>query len=253
MNNKKRGWRKRGFPPDVLYHATSQKQLRKVQKTGQLFYSSHKSIYCSRTEDHAWQIAHRSFTDPAVAIIDVPKARRNRVYFSKNKRNLWQIDSLDKDYIINVHPNFDEQVSAGGIPIYYGPDGPKVALIQVRRAFSLTWEIAKGKLEIGETPQQAAVREISEEMGVHMRVELQDCIGVVRFVMYTPAGHPRLKTLYLYLLKSFDYPQEFTPAIDEGVEDVQWFDIDTAVTMVSHRSLFSVMKKLKEIVSESLE
>ena len=40
-----------------------------------------------------------------------------------------------------------------------------MALIQVKRPHARTWELAKGKLEYGETPQMTAKREIFEEMG----------------------------------------------------------------------------------------
>ena len=54
-----------------------------------------------------------------------------------------------------------------GLSGFWGPDGPEL-MIQVRRRSGLTWEVAKGKLEPGESPWQAAIREVQEEIGCTM-------------------------------------------------------------------------------------
>ena len=140
-----------------------------IQKD-EFVYPHGRTIYASKILGYAWQVAHRTCEQPCVAIIDVSVAKQHNVYPRKNKRNLWEIEKIPVAAILNAHPNYAEQISAGGIP-YIIEDGEyKIALIQMKRTHFHSWEIAKGKLELGETPLQAAKREIAEEMGGNLQL-----------------------------------------------------------------------------------
>ena len=76
-----------------------------------------------------------------------------------------EIEKIPVAAILNAHPNYAEQISAGGIP-YIIEDGEyKIALIQMKRTHFHSWEIAKGKLELGETPLQAAKERSGKRWG----------------------------------------------------------------------------------------
>jgi 8-oxo-dGTP pyrophosphatase MutT (NUDIX family) len=60
-------------------------------------------------------------------------------------------------------PPVDRQRSAGGVVVRGGHDGGEVLLINVSGG---RWQLPKGRLEAGETAEQAAVREVAEETGV---------------------------------------------------------------------------------------
>jgi len=64
-----------------------------------------------------------------------------------------------------------EEVSAGGL-VVDAIDGVAQAAVIARRNRNgrLEWCLPKGHLEQGETPAQAAVREIQEETGIHGQV-----------------------------------------------------------------------------------
>ena len=59
--------------------------------------------------------------------------------------------------------------AAGGIVCRPGPDGlPEIAI--VHRPLQDDWTLPKGKLDEGETAEQAALREVREETGLQCRI-----------------------------------------------------------------------------------
>src|SRR5580700_5389769 len=58
-----------------------------------------------------------------------------------------------------MRPN---EISSGGVVVRRSPDGYEVCLVNDGRY----WGFPKGHIEAGETPEVAAMREISEETGI---------------------------------------------------------------------------------------
>ena len=241
-----RGRGHRGPPiPDILYHATDVELVSRARQRGVLEVGGGRQVFMSRSESQAWQVAHRRKVEPDVLYIDVSRARRAGARFVRNGRGLWQARSIPLEHVLNLREGFGHQLSAGGFPVYFGPDGPEVALIQVVRRFGATWEIAKGKLEPGEDPLSSAKREIQEEMGAAMELELIEDLGAVRFGFNTPDGEPRLKTMFVYLLRTPERIAEFHPAEGESVTDVRWFSPKDAQRAVTHRSLRPLINRVR--------
>src|SRR5258708_31955606 len=63
---------------------------------------------------------------------------------------------------MSPRPRRFDEVSAGGVVVRPGAAGWEVCLIGVRGA----WSLPKGIVEAAESPEQAALREISEELGI---------------------------------------------------------------------------------------
>lgn len=234
--------RKSKFPPDVLYYATCQTVIDNAQSTGVIQLYKNRRIFLSHSEAYAWQIAQRSAKEPRVLFLDVPRAWRGGVYFTQNHIGLWQCDKLPFKFILNLQPTFKRQLSAGGVPFRFDGKIPKLALIQVARPHAKTWEIAKGKLEIGETPQMAAKREIFEEMGYDGPLEILQKIKTVHFGFVSPDGNTRLKSLFIFIMEMMEPTDQFIPRASEGIIDVKWFTLDEARRAVRHRSLEPVLQ-----------
>ncbi|MEL6344226.1 MAG: NUDIX domain-containing protein [Myxococcota bacterium] len=237
-------------PPDILYHATTRNRAGRASDSGVLEVAGGRPVYLSRSEAQAWQVAHRQNDRPQVLYIDVARARRDGCRFERNRHGLWQCRSVPTRHILNLRQGFAEQISAGGIPICMLNGSPKLALIRVRRSHSATWEIAKGKLEPGESPHVAAMREVQEEMGYPLDLRIRCDLGAVRFGFYTPQGEPRLKTLYLYLMDTPELVDAFEPSRREGIVEVSWFSVQDANRAVTHRSLKPLMRKVRRILEE---
>ena len=176
--------------------------------------------------------------------IDVSRARRAGCYFDRNRQGLWQVSHVPLRHILNLCDGFAHQASAGGVPVFWGPQGPEILLIRCQRRHSATWEVAKGKLEPGETPAQTAVREVQEEVGAALELAVERNLGAVRYGFFTPDGSPRLKTMHLYLMRTPERVTEFHPADAEGIVDVDWFTPAEASRRIAHRSLRPLMREI---------
>jgi 8-oxo-dGTP pyrophosphatase MutT (NUDIX family) len=238
--------------PDILFHATTEQQLLGALEQGQLTTNSRRRLIFSSDEIQAWRAAHRLQGAARVLCIDTLRARRAGTRFQRNRHNgLYSAQTVPTRHVLNLRDGFDFQLSAGGIPVRKGADGViRMALIQVKRRSGVTWEIAKGKLEEGETPELAAVREVREEMGVETHFDLVRMVGQVRYGFLAPGGLPRLKTIYLYLITPREEMDTFVPSEREGIGAVAWFTPEEAARAVTHSSLVPLMQRARDLVQK---
>lgn len=248
---RRRGRGRRGAsPPDILYHATTRDRAERALDRGVLEVGGGRPVFLSRSEAQAWQVAHRQSGEPVVLYIDAARARQvQRCRFERNRQGLWQAGSVPVGHVLNLRPGFAEQASAGGVPVWFGADGPELLLIQVQRRHRCTWEVAKGKLEPGESPDAAAIREVREEIGLPEDLEIFQALGYVRYGFTTPDREPRLKTLHMFLMRAPSRYTAFTPANAEGICDARWFSPAEASRVVTHRSLRPLMRRILGILS----
>lgn len=81
------------------------------------------------------------------------------------------------------------------------------------------WDLAKGKLESFEQPEEAATREVSEECGIsepQLETEL-----IRTYHTYSQHGHRVLKRTYWYLM-NHGLNEEPVPQTEEGIDEVRW-------------------------------
>ena len=93
-----------------------------------------------------------------------------------------------------------EETSAGGLVIDLTGPSPRAALIgRLDRRGRLLWSLPKGHVEVGETAEQTAVREVEEETGIRSRVLAP--LGVIDY--WFVAENRRIhKTVHHYLLEA---------------------------------------------------
>ena len=115
------------------------------------------------------------------------------------------------------------EVSAGGIAILIDEGVAYAACIGRRnRAGRLEWCLPKGHLERGETPEQAAVREVAEETGIAAEVIRQ--LGTIDY-WFTGDDRRVHKVVHHFLLeaKSGDITTENDP--DQEAEEARWIPV----------------------------
>ena len=121
--------------------------------------------------------------------------------------------------------------SAGGLVYEDRPAGRWVVLIAHRNAGGvLQWTLPKGGIEEGEALEDAAVREVREETGVHAVIEAK--LGVVDYwFVWRPDRIRYHKYVHYYLMRFTG--GDFADRDDEA-EDVVWLPIDQALAELAH-------------------
>jgi 8-oxo-dGTP pyrophosphatase MutT (NUDIX family) len=82
------------------------------------------------------------------------------------------------------------------------------------------WDIPKGKMEQGESPEESALREIEEECGVSGHVLGQ--LLTITYHTYVFKTRLVLKKTYWYMF-SYSGNDVLTPQLEEGITKVEWF------------------------------
>lgn len=116
-----------------------------------------------------------------------------------------------------------EETSAGGLVVDRSTGEPCAAVIARRnRAGRLEWCLPKGHLEGTETPEEAAVREISEETGIDGLV-----VRALGTIDYWFTGDDRRvhKVVHHFLLRAVGGHLTVDGDPDREAEDVAWIPV----------------------------
>ncbi|CAB4692266.1 MAG: NUDIX domain-containing protein [Actinobacteria bacterium] len=138
-----------------------------------------------------------------------------------------------------------DEVSAGGLVI--DSTGTKGLLIGRRDLKDqsrerLLWSLPKGHIEEGETPEQAAIREVAEETGIQSEIARE--LGVIDF-WFMAGGNRIHKTVHHYLFK--EVGGELAPQITE-VDDVGWFPLNEIVELLAYPDEKKLIAKSGDLV-----
>jgi 8-oxo-(d)GTP phosphatase len=113
--------------------------------------------------------------------------------------------------------------AAGGVVCRPGPDG-RIEVAIVHRPVQDDWTLPKGKLNGGETPEQAALREVFEETG--LRSEIQRPAGCTAYV----DGRGRDKIVCYWLMRPVE--GQFKPSAE--VDELRWLPVEEAMRELSY-------------------
>ena len=93
------------------------------------------------------------------------------------------------------------------------------------------WDLPKGKLELGESIESCAIREVEEECGVS---GLEICNKLLdTFHTYDLKGKNILKKTYWYKM-SCSFSGDLIPQTEEGITEVCWVDMESVKDKLSN-------------------
>jgi 8-oxo-dGTP pyrophosphatase MutT (NUDIX family) len=136
-----------------------------------------------------------------------------------------------------------KEVSAGGVVYRRTNDGIEVVLASRRtRRGQLAWGLAKGGIEIGETREQAAIREVREETGLTADIEVD--LGDTKY-MYVWDDIRIRKTVHFFLMR---HTGGNVDERDDEMEEIRWFPLDRAIKRAAYRGERDMLVKASELL-----
>ena len=139
-----------------------------------------------------------------------------------------------------------EETSAGGLVVDRSGGVARAALIaRLNRAGRLEWCLPKGHLEGVETPEEAAVREISEETGIVGRV--LEPLGTIDY-WFSVEGRRIHKTVHHYLLEATGGELSVEGDPDAEAVEAAWVPVEELPSRLS----FSNERRIARAASEIL-
>ncbi|MEI7778472.1 MAG: NUDIX hydrolase [Actinomycetes bacterium] len=143
-------------------------------------------------------------------------------------------------------PSRHEETSAGGLVVLGSGEQAQAALIaRHNRSGKLLWSLPKGHIEGGETPDEAAIREVREETGIHSLVRAP--LGVIDF--WFLAGNRRIhKTVHHFLLQATG--GELSDADPEVVE-VAWVPLADLATVLAYPDERKLLARLPALLADA--
>ncbi|MEM6726644.1 MAG: NUDIX hydrolase [Bacteroidota bacterium] len=117
----------------------------------------------------------------------------------------------------------------------------KEALFILRRGY---WDLPKGKLDPGETIEEAAVREVSEETGIQ-QIERGDLLLITHHTYKNRKDRRCLKPTYWYLMHTTD--SQLIPQTEEDIERAEWMAIDDFLQNCSDATFASILDVVNRV------
>jgi len=138
-----------------------------------------------------------------------------------------------------------DQVSAGGVAFHWRDSDPEMAIVSVKP--SLRWQLPKGIVDPGESPEMTAVREVREEAGIE--TELVSLIETIEYWNRTvrygkPVRYHKFVHFHLLQYRSGDVSDH-----DHEIEEARWVSFDQAIEMLTFESERREVEKAREMIA----
>ena len=128
-------------------------------------------------------------------------------------------------------------IAAGGVVYQIEPKSGRVLVLLIyRNGF---WDLPKGKLEKGESIPMCAVREVAEETNSELPI-IVSSLGTT-YHEYKEKKKYFGKTTYWYSMV-FPALQTLHPQKSEGIERIEWIELQKAQEMVGFDNLKEVLR-----------
>ncbi len=135
------------------------------------------------------------------------------------------------------------EVKAGAV--VYAIDGSEIYLALVHDVFGY-WTLSKGGAEEGETSEQAAIREIKEEMNLDIRII--EKLGDDEYLASHPQKGKIRKQVVFYLAESSYTPVTLHSA-SGGLDDCKWFTLKEVTSLRMYDSVTALIAKAIPIIT----
>jgi len=137
-----------------------------------------------------------------------------------------------------------DQISAGGVAFRWKEAEPEIVIVSVKP--KLRWQLPKGIVDPGESPEVTAVREVKEEAGVET-----DRLGLIETIEYwyrsvrngQPVRYHKFVHFYLMEYRGGDISNH-----DHEIEEARWVSFDEAIEMLEFKGEREVVEKARQMI-----
>lgn len=137
-----------------------------------------------------------------------------------------------------------EQVSAGGVAYRRRGQRIEVALINVGEEGR--WQLPKGLVGRGESPEEAALREVREETG--LACEVVAPLETIEYWYFSKGRGARVrfhKRVHFFLMR---YKRGDVADHDSEVNEARWFEIGEAARALAFKGEREVLGRAREMI-----
>jgi 8-oxo-dGTP pyrophosphatase MutT (NUDIX family) len=132
------------------------------------------------------------------------------------------------------------QVSSGGVIFRRRKNSVEIAMVAVKE--SSVWCLPKGLIDKGETPETAALREVSEEAG--LKGSIIEKLGEISYWYYLKEENAKCrKTVHFFLM---EYEGGDVTNHDREVDTALWIPIDEAFRRASYKGERDMIEKARK-------
>ncbi len=138
-----------------------------------------------------------------------------------------------------------EQVSAGGV--VYRRRGARVEVALISVGEQGRWQLPKGLVGRGESPTEAALREVEEETGLACEVVAE--LERVEYWYFSKGGARRVrfhKFVHFYLMR---YVSGDVAGHDDEVNEARWVEIEEAERMLAFKGERKALADAREMLA----
>jgi 8-oxo-dGTP pyrophosphatase MutT (NUDIX family) len=138
-----------------------------------------------------------------------------------------------------------EQVSAGGVAFRQGQAAAEVVIVLVMPGER--WQLPKGIVDEGESPEAAALREVREEAGIDA-----DLLATIETIEYWYVGERRGQRVRYHKFVHFflmAYRSGDVSNHDHEVLEARWVSLEEAIEMLAFKNERVVMEKARQMIA----
>lgn len=156
-----------------------------------------------------------------------------------------QVSKKQKQMPVNLDELPIDQ-KAGAV-VYSLDDKNVIRLAMVHDVFGY-WTLSKGSVEEGETPEQATVREIKEE--INLDVEVEQKLGENEYIANHPERGKVRKQVQYFLANGPHEPLKLEEG-SGGLDDTKWFTLDEVAGLTMYDDITKMITKAIQIITKS--
>ncbi|GIV43839.1 MAG: hypothetical protein KatS3mg035_0962 [Bacteroidia bacterium] len=104
------------------------------------------------------------------------------------------------------------------------------------------WDLPKGKIDPGESPEETAIREIEEEVNIPKDLlKIEKLIGLT-YHIYLQKNQYMVKSTFWYDIFCSCENQTIKPQLEENITEIRWFTKEELLKLDTYPSIQSILE-----------